>query len=150
MAKDPKKAQKAAQLWATSPEYRQKSRNRKKAWYARQKELNLGKLQAKYRCYRFLGKMKKQENYLIKKYGLNWAAFNELMAQQDNCCAICKKPLDEYSKTRVDHCHTTGKVRGILCHGCNVGLGYFYDNVSSLRAAADYLEKCNDSTREIA
>lgn len=58
---------------------------------------------------------------------------------QGGACAICRKPLEVHSM-KVDHNHQTGKIRGLLCHHCNVGAGHFFDSASLLRAAADYLE----------
>jgi len=45
----------------------------------------------------------------------------------------------------VDHCHSSGKVRGLLCHHCNTALGKFQDSVEVLSSAIDYLRKNNDS-----
>ena len=70
------------------------------------------------------------------KYGLDDSEFNAMSASQDGRCAICQ--VEE--SLVVDHCHGTGRVRGLLCHGCNVGLGFFRDNQESLRSAIEYLE----------
>lgn len=61
---------------------------------------------------------------------------------QDGLCAICKTPLVglDPRKTHADHCHVTGRARGILCHSCNIGLGMFSDNPTRLQAAIDYLK----------
>ena len=53
-------------------------------------------------------------------------------------CHICGDPL---TTPHVDHCHTTGLVRGILCNNCNTGIGMFRDNPELLRAAIDYLQR---------
>lgn len=58
-------------------------------------------------------------------------------------CGICNKPL-EWEARHLDHCHKTGKIRGILCGTCNRGLGAFYDNVESLDRAINWLRKHND------
>lgn len=59
---------------------------------------------------------------------------------QNAQCKICKKELKVmHSKTHVDHCHTTGKVRGLLCDNCNLGLGQFKDSITFLSAAINYL-----------
>lgn len=75
-------------------------------------------------------------------YGLTPADFDNLWDSQDGRCAICNKVLDvDFSREiHVDHCHLSGSVRGLLCHGCNVGLGNFKDSPEALRAAADYVE----------
>lgn len=53
-------------------------------------------------------------------------------------CAICG---DAFKRASVDHCHKTGRVRGVLCGPCNNGLGHFKDSAVRLRAAADYLDR---------
>jgi len=52
-------------------------------------------------------------------------------------CQICENLLP---KINLDHCHKTGKIRGVLCKNCNVGLGNFFDNISLLQKAIDYLK----------
>lgn len=79
----------------------------------------------------------------VGKYGLTVEEFHSMLEKQDYTCPICKRSLDEskLKGTAVDHCHTTGRVRGILHSTCNMGLGQFEDNPQFLRAAADYLER---------
>jgi hypothetical protein len=61
-----------------------------------------------------------------------------MIETQGGLCAICEGPLE---RPHVDHDHTTGKVRGILCFNCNAGLGKFQDNVAVMAAAVEYLRK---------
>lgn len=76
---------------------------------------------------------------LKARYGLTEKDFNILAAKQSNSCKICFTKTDELV---VDHCHTTNRVRGLLCDRCNVGLGCFKEDVISIRRAIDYLELC--------
>lgn len=71
-------------------------------------------------------------------YGLTEEDYSNLLAKQDGVCAICKN--ESLMSLSVDHNHTTGKVRGLLCGMCNTGLGYFRDNAESLKNAALYLK----------
>jgi hypothetical protein len=84
---------------------------------------------------------------LRSKYGVSVVEYEELLRAQGGLCAICRQPETMVdSKTRmvkrlaVDHCHATGRVRALLCHTCNLGLGVFKDDVARLRAAVAYLE----------
>lgn len=70
------------------------------------------------------------------KYNLTPDAYNALLEIQGNCCAICK---DGDKRLVVDHCHVSGKVRGLLCHQCNVALGMFKDNKTTIKTALEYL-----------
>ena len=81
-----------------------------------------------------------------KKFGLTKEAFNALLSCQDGKCAICKRPLGDEFGCHVDHCHATGKTRGLLCFWCNPGLGQFEDNPERLEAAAAYLRRYRDAT----
>jgi hypothetical protein len=74
--------------------------------------------------------------------------FNLLKSNQGGKCAICFRPDEGYKKSlAVDHDHKTGKVRGLLCGSCNVGIGQFKDSVDLLNSAIGYL---NDRTNNIS
>lgn len=76
-------------------------------------------------------------------YKSRWGKF------QRSFCDICGTPIKLGNGTAnsacVDHDHKTGRVRGVLCHGCNTGLGGFKDNTESLSSAITYLERLNPS-----
>lgn len=77
-----------------------------------------------------------------RKYGITPEEFIQRLHSQNNGCAICSKILDESKRSlvgHVDHCHATGKIRGILCSNCNTGLGVFQDNEEFLKNAINYL-----------
>lgn len=81
----------------------------------------------------------------LKKYGITLSDFDKMYADQGGACAICAVPIahtseDRHMSSAVDHCHTTLKVRGLLCFHCNVGLGKFFDNPELMRRAAAYIE----------
>jgi hypothetical protein len=78
-----------------------------------------------------------REYCLKKKYGIDVAFYNYLYEKQGGKCAICKKSFDTLC---VDHCHTSNKVRGLLCNNCNSGIGYLEDNVEYLASAISYLK----------
>jgi len=62
--------------------------------------------------------------------------------RKDKECEICGKTVTENKKDlAIDHCHTTGKIRGVLCDSCNLGLGKFKDDLTLLSAAVEYLKK---------
>lgn len=87
-------------------------------------------------------KDKAKDRKLRNTFGINLKDYNAMLETQNNKCAICgtNNPQGKGS-FHVDHCHTTNKIRGLLCHHCNHGLGNFKDNVNSLINAAKYLEK---------
>jgi hypothetical protein len=77
------------------------------------------------------------------KYGITLEEVNQIRQQQNNACGICGAEFDK--SPRIDHDHVTGKVRGLLCHMCNVGLGAFQDNPFSLSAAIAYLSVAKET-----
>lgn len=79
--------------------------------------------------------------HYVRKYGLTTEQVRQMVEDQGDKCAICDEDLQGGRMQAVDHCHTTNKVRAILCHACNKGLGLFRDNTDSLRKAAEYLEQ---------
>lgn len=83
-----------------------------------------------------------RQNHKLSRYGLSVEDYKRIFEDQGGQCAICGNTLILHHKhTHVDHCHATDKVRGILCHGCNTGIGSLHDNVDLLRKAITYLEK---------
>lgn len=72
------------------------------------------------------------------KYGLSLAEYRNMLKRSEGLCAICRKPTE---KLCVDHCHSTGKVRELLCRPCNIGLGGFCDSIGALEAAIAYLKR---------
>lgn len=79
---------------------------------------------------------------LRNNYGITIEDYDNLLVSQSNRCAICNtdKPTGKWKVFAVDHCHTTGNVRGLLCNECNRGMGLLGDNPERLRLAAEYLE----------
>ena len=76
----------------------------------------------------------------LKAYGLTKADYEAMLASQNYCCAICTiEAWTQRTALHVDHCHSTGRVRGLLCNECNTGLGKFRDSPSLLRKAAEYV-----------
>lgn len=83
---------------------------------------------------------------LVYRFGMTTDDFKLLLSNQGGGCAVCGQKIGMRKNGRhmrlcVDHCHDTGKVRGILCNSCNNGIGRFRDNPVLLRKAADYLER---------
>ena len=75
-------------------------------------------------------------------YGMTMADYDRMHAEQDGRCAICGTlEADLDTKLYVDHCHTSGRVRGLLCRACNSGLGQFRDQTEALLNAVAYLHK---------
>ncbi len=77
---------------------------------------------------------------LKKQFGLSIDQYNTMLAEQNNVCCICGL-IDRKYRLAVDHCHKTGKIRGLLCSNCNQGIGHLKDNPALLRKAADYVER---------
>lgn len=78
----------------------------------------------------------------LGKHKMSKQGFFDLLEKQDNKCALCNKPFEGLWKNdlHIDHCHETGKVRGLLCRPCNVALGMFGDNEEGLAKALNYIK----------
>lgn len=80
-------------------------------------------------------------NWKLKtKYGLTLERYEAMLETQGGLCLVCKNAM---KKPVVDHNHTTGAVRGLLCHKCNTGIGFFDENVSYLAGAIEYINLTN-------
>lgn len=89
--------------------------------------------------YHRVGKRVVRSRNLKKHYGISIEDFDALHAAQDGRCAICGVDPGEVS-LHVDHCHSTGRLRALLCSRCNTALGLADDDPDRLRAMAHYLE----------
>lgn len=82
----------------------------------------------------------REDAIMRRQYGISLEEFKGLLRHQGGGCAICGKPIEAIRRRmNVDHCHETGEVRGILCTGCNTGLGHLGDNIEGLQKALAYL-----------
>jgi predicted RNA-binding Zn-ribbon protein involved in translation (DUF1610 family) len=85
--------------------------------------------------------LEREDNIMRKQYGISTQQFAELLEFQGGGCAICAKPIENIRRRmNIDHDHETNKVRGILCTGCNTGIGHLGDNIEGLQKALYYLE----------
>ena len=87
---------------------------------------------------------------LRKNFGLSMDEYEQMLAKQNNLCAICEKPetfihhqTKETARLAVDHCHKTNKVRKLLCKSCNTALGLFKDDIGVMENAVQYLKDHN-------
>lgn len=104
----------------TNPEYRAARMATAKAWHAANPErVREIEIRSKSKAC----PIKKRDYLLRKKYGITIQDYLEILAQQGGVCALCANPPNEGKKLHVDHCHETGRVRGLLCHQCNWYLG---------------------------
>jgi hypothetical protein len=81
------------------------------------------------------------------KYNISLNFYDNLFIQQNNRCAICSNAFSNEKhnyKAHIDHDHTTGKVRGLLCNDCNSGIGFLKENITILSNAIKYIEKHQD------
>lgn len=91
------------------------------------------------RSYYQSNKTKIREYKWKLRYGLTREDIYDLYASQDGCCAICKKELNDVFV--VDHCHSNGQVRGLLCNQCNQAIGLLNEDVSAFSNAIDYIKR---------
>jgi hypothetical protein len=107
--------------YAQDPEYRARELARCRAYYrARKRETGFDSGQ-------------------LRRYGISLAEYDALLARQGGVCAICRRRQSPRAKLCVDHCHLTGRMRGLLCRRCNLALGHLGDDQRTLIAALAYL-----------
>lgn len=115
-----------------------------KEWWAANREDQNKKQRERYRLNKHRYKFKTTADHRLIKYGVSQEAFDAMLEEQQQCCPLCSCVLDQSAS--VDHCHSTGKVRGILCKQCNLGLGLFYDKIETFERILVYLKRNNDET----
>ncbi len=87
-----------------------------------------------------------REKNLKKVFGISVSEYESMLKEQGGSCKICGVPAEaEKLKTTkrlaVDHCHSTGRIRGLLCRKCNTGLGNFNDDINLMTKAINYLKE---------
>lgn len=90
---------------------------------------------------------RRRNRKLKSNYGITNEVYERMLKEQGGKCAICGSEETKNSYTQhfaVDHCHTSGKVRGLLCDYCNTGLGRFNDDTDTLEKAVEYLKKSRE------
>jgi Recombination endonuclease VII len=92
---------------------------------------------AYHRAHKYEISVRRQGGHLKRRYGISRADYAALLARQGGVCAICGKPPEK--TLCVDHCHSTGRIRGLLCRKCNFGLGCYGEDQAALIAALAYL-----------
>ena len=118
---------------------KQRAKDKAKEWYHGNKE----KSKIYNKEWKRKNKKRRDElnkkSYLKQKYGLTLDQYLTIKIQQNNKCAVCiqEKKLD------IDHCHTTGRIRQLLCANCNRMLGMAKENITTLTNAINYLNKWN-------
>lgn len=93
-----------------------------------------------------VGDRRKNKHYK-NRYGITYQDKIDLYASQNGCCKICGDAT-ALDKIHLDHCHSTGEVRGLLCHGCNIGLGMFKDNTETLLSAIQYIKEAQNGSND--
>ena len=90
---------------------------------------------------------RKKENHRQRLWskGITQEQYNKMMQEANNSCQICSST----NNLVIDHCHSSQKVRGILCWSCNVALGHFKDSPEKLTSALDYLCKFKQNTQPL-
>jgi hypothetical protein len=83
-----------------------------------------------------------REKYDLSKYGLTPEQKTSMLGQQGGCCAVCGYKFGQKKgDMHVDHCHTTGAVRGLLCNECNTGIGLLRESAEIMQSAVKYLNQ---------
>jgi hypothetical protein len=96
-------------------------------------------------AYHNKNKNKVREYAMFRKFGITISEYNNIYIKQNGVCAICFNPEIITGKNKIikrlslDHCHTTGKIRGLLCHKCNTAIGLMNDSAILLDKAKKYL-----------
>lgn len=120
----------------SNPKYVEKNRARCKKYRNKNKE--------KFAAANMSPKRKEQvkNTRLKRKYKIGLKEYDQMFVAQNGNCAICNKHQSVFNTSLgVDHNHTTGEVRGLLCYTCNSLLGYAHDDINKLLTAVKYLKK---------
>ena len=88
-----------------------------------------------------VGKLSSANTKLKRRFGIDMAEYNRMLEKQEGKCLICESTESHLGhRLAVDHCHTTGAIRGLLCKSCNVGIGNLKDDINLVEKAVAYLK----------
>ncbi|MBA3652914.1 MAG: endonuclease VII domain-containing protein [Actinobacteria bacterium] len=145
------------------PECKACTATRRKAWYEQNKGHEIARVKAwqvanserhlanqRQRRAKPEVKAREREGYLLRKYGITQARYDELLAKQGGVCAICDRPPSDKISLHVDHSHGDGAIRGLLCFRCNNALGDLGDDPATLKRAIAYLTPPSEGDLRIA
>ena len=126
------------------PTLRATARERARAWLVANPE----RKRSNNRAYAAAGKKgpADRKSHLKRKFGLTLEDYDRMLADQGGGCAVCGDPPGK-SALHVDHCHESGRVRGLLCFRCNSAIGNLRDDPAIVAAALAYLTRHGDPTR---
>ena len=129
--------------------YYSKNKEKIRTYLKRYRTENKEKIKAKENESKDIGLHRVWAGRLRREYGITVNDYYEMLKSQNNCCAICKSHQSNHKRRlAVDHCHTTRKVRGLLCTLCNRALGCLKDNITTCYSTMEYLKK-NNTPQEI-
>lgn len=128
---------------------REEARERSRKWRENNKERvkdyrrrNKPRILKYQRKYREDNPEAMRESLIKSRYGISLSDYQGMLSAQSHCCAICgTDDPGGNGRFHVDHCHSSAKVRGLLCWRCNVGLGQFKDDADLLEKASLYLKE---------
>ncbi len=107
-------------------------------------EANGDKYKAQKKLYYVANKKEIHSKQIKRAYGIGHEEQKHMFISQGGVCAICGNQFKNSRDMHVDHCHKTGKIRQLLCHNCNRGIGFLQDDIGLLSKAIDYLNKWNN------
>lgn len=120
--------------------YRLKNADRTREYQRQWNKDNIQRVRSSQAKYRRNNPEKLREDKYKRTYGISIKDYETMVEQQSRLCLICQKPeTKKGNRLSVDHCHQTGKIRGLLCNECNTGLGLFQDDPFRLDRAISYL-----------
>ena len=117
------------------------NRNKKNAHAKKYRDSHKTEVEILWNDWYTKNKLRVRENKFKRVYGLTNEDYDKMLQEQNFCCKICgiKNSETKQGYLVVDHCHKSGKVRSLLCNGCNTGLGLLKENPEVLEKAAQYL-----------
>lgn len=127
--------------WRKTPEQREKSRIRHAKYIKTDKYKAWKKKYDLEYSSRPETKEKIKAQHLKRKFGITLEDYQQMFDKQSGLCAICGRPNSINKLLAVDHNHKTGKIRALLCHGCNLAIGHAREDEGILIKMIEYLKQ---------